>query len=130
MCNTILVIGDVNTGHLPYVCETENTDAWNNPNGAIRLQEILNAIVEAGYTGIRIEVLGKAPSGKYFWTVHRNLESPEGRLAEGLQEFAKCGNKLFSVNEALSILERVYREQGLQMPQKAYSQPTSGIANT
>ena len=118
MSNTILVIGDANAGHLPYVIEPEDADAWQNPDGETRMGEILIAIVKAGYSGIKIEVLDKRPGDKFLWTLHYNIETPEGRMAQGLYAFAKAGNKLIPVDEALSILERVYREQGLPLPTK------------
>jgi hypothetical protein len=111
-----LVVGDANAGHLPYVIESEDADAWQNPDGEARMCEILFAIFEAGYSGIRIGVLGKTSADKLLWSLHYNIESPEGRLAVGLYLLAKAGKKLFPVEEALSILERVYREQGLPLP--------------
>jgi hypothetical protein len=120
--NTILVIGDANAGHLPYVIEPEDADAWLNPDGETRMGEILIAIFKAGYAGIKIEVLGKTSAGKLLWTLHYNEETPEGRMAAGLYLLAKAGNKLFPVDEAMSILERVYREQGLPLPEKTKPQ--------
>jgi hypothetical protein len=118
MSNSILVVSDATTGHLPYILEPENADAWQNPDGETRMGEILIAIVKAGYSGIRIEVLGKTSAGKLLWNLHYNAESPEGRMAAGLYALAKAGNKLFPVDEAMSILERVYREQGRPLPTK------------
>jgi hypothetical protein len=113
---TVYVIGDANAGYLPYVTEPEDADAWQNPEGETRMGEILVAIVKAGYSGIRITVHGETSLGPLLWTLHFNSESPEGRMAAGLYVFAKAGNKLFSADEALSILARVYREQGLPLP--------------
>ena len=118
MSNSILVVSDATTGHLPYILEPENADAWQNPDGETRMGEILIAIVKAGYSGIRIEVLCKTSAGKLLWNLHYNAESPEGRMAAGLYALAKAGNKLFPVDEAMSILERVYREQGRPLPTK------------
>lgn len=116
MSDTIFSIGDPNAGHLPRILEPEDSDAWQNPEGETRMAEILNAIVKAGYPGIRIEVHGKTPSGKLFWTLHYNNGTPEGRLAKGLYALARSGNKPLPVEEAMSVLERVYREQGLPLP--------------
>ena len=116
MSNSILVVSDATTGHLPYILEPENADAWQNPDGETRMGEILIAIVKAGYSGIRIEVLGKTSAGKLIWNLFYNDETPEGRMAAGLYALAKAGSKLLPVDEALSILERVYREQGRPLP--------------
>ncbi len=118
MANIILAFGDASAGHLPYVIEPEDADAWQNPEGETRMGEIFMAIFKAGYSGLRIEVLGKMSTGKLLWNFFYNTETPEGRMAEGLYAFAKAGNKLCPVDEALSILERVYREQGLPLPEK------------
>jgi hypothetical protein len=118
MSNTILVMGDARAGHLPYAIEPEDADAWHNPAGETRMGEILVAIVKAGFPGIKIKVLGKTSAGRLLWNLFYNVETPEGRLAQALYAFAKAGNKLFPVDEALSILERVYREQGLPLPTK------------
>jgi len=130
MSNTILVIGDFNAGHLPYVIEPEDADAWQNPDGETRMGEILIAIEKACYSGIRIEVLGKTSAGKLLWTLHYNTESPEGRMAAGLYSLAKAGSKLLPVEEAMSILERVYREQGLPPPQKTEGRRANAGPNT
>ena len=119
MSETIIVIGDASAGHLPYMIEPEDADAWLNPDGETRMGEILVAIFKAGYSGIRIEVLGKTSAGKLIWNLFYNDETPEGRMAAGLYALAKAGSKLLPVDEALSILERVYREQGRPLPTKS-----------
>jgi hypothetical protein len=125
--NSILVIGDANAGYLPYVIEPEDADAWLNPDGETRMVEVLVAIANAGYTGIRFDVYGKTSDDRLLWTLHYNTASPEGRMAVGLYSFAKAGSKLLPVDEMLSILERIYREQELPLPKKQNpSAPTPG----
>jgi hypothetical protein len=118
MFNASHAIGDTSAVHLPSLLDPEDSDAWHNPDGETRLGEILTAIVKAGYSGIGIDVHGKTSDDSLLWTLHFNIETPEGRLAYGLYTLVKAGNKLFPVHAALATLERVYREQNLSVPQK------------
>jgi hypothetical protein len=118
MANIVLVIANASAGHLPYVIEPKDADAWQHPEGETRMGEIFIATGKAGYRGIKVDVLGKMSTGKLLWNIFYNTETPEGRMAQGLYALAKASSKLLPVDEALSILERVYREQGLPLPEK------------
>lgn len=123
MSNSVFVIGDPNAGHLPYMIEPEDADAWQNQDGETRMGEILVAILKAGFSGIKIDVLGKTSTDKFLWTLHYNDETPEERMAVDLYALTKAGSKLLPVDEALSILARAYREQGLPLPEKQSEPP-------
>lgn len=116
-------IGDSRTGRLPYIFQPENCDTWQNPVGAIRWAEIVNAIIDAGYSGVQIEILGKTPTGLLVWNLHCRRDTPEGRMAEGLGVLAKAGSALVPTSLAISILEDDYRQQGLTVPQKSGKRP-------
>ena len=116
--DSILVVGGPKSDDLPHLIKFEDQDAWANSEAAIRMTEVLAAIAKAGYSGIRVKVLGTSPSGKAFWNLQFNRETPEGRFAEWLLLIAKKGASLLPIDEFMSILERVYREQGLPLPKK------------
>jgi hypothetical protein len=121
MGNAVLMEIDPTTG-LPSALELEDADTWNNPIGEDQLVTAIQAIIEAGYEGVKIRVVGRTSKGKFIWKMSYREDTPEGRLAKGLPMLAKYGCKKIDPDQCLQTLERVYLEQGLKPPKKRESQ--------
>lgn len=117
MSNCVLMFFDQNT-LMPSVVVPEDVDAWKDPGAAERLVETISTIIDAGYRGVKLESFGKTNTGKLIWRPRCDENSPEGRMAMALFEFAKAGVPMPASDACLTILQRIYREQGLKMPCK------------
>jgi hypothetical protein len=111
-----VVVTGVDLNGLPYVSVPENIDKWPSEAATEEAIKSVIEIVERGYGGVKIEchLLSNDRSLSNF---HTNIETPEGRLVQVLMAFASKG-KSIPKTEAVSILERIYREQGLPLPTK------------
>lgn len=111
-----VVVTGVDLNGLPYVSVPVDIDKWPSEAATVEAIKSVIEIVERGYSGVKIEchLLSNSRSLSNF---HTNIESPEGRLAQVLMAFASKGTSI-PTTEALSILERVYGEQGLPLPTK------------
>ncbi len=116
MTDTILMFNDPDNGFLPTVHEVADIEGWGNPVGETRMAETLTAVINAGYTGVKIIDHGKTIAGKRLLTLKYNDDTPEGRLAASLPELVKTGSPLLPAEQLVEILERVYRDQGLPLP--------------
>jgi hypothetical protein len=116
MSNTVLVFSDPDNGIFPIAREVVDTDACGNPSGWSRMAETLTAVINAGYAGVKIIDHGKTIAGKRLLSLKYNDNTPEGCLAASLPELVEAGSPLLPAEQILKILERVYRDQGLQFP--------------
>jgi hypothetical protein len=103
---------------IPQVVHPNNTDPWVDFEATLLLRDTIRSIFDLAYIGVDIEFIRfpGARSDLYFATTC-DLATPEGRLVERLMALGREG-KTIRCSDALSILEREYRELGLPLPKK------------
>ena len=75
------------------------------------LLEIMVAIIAAGYEGVAVDEQ-KLSSGKYFYGLNCNLDSPEGEYFYELLRRDELGEQLPSCCQALDDIKGKYVAQG------------------
>jgi hypothetical protein len=111
--------GNVATGGMPFTMranELENLDAWPSEQATLAALTDIRTIIDHGFEGIKSDAY-QAGDGRNVGTLCFNEETPEGRLCGVLLAFASKGVSL-PPGDALAILQRIYREQGLPLPTK------------
>lgn len=93
-------------------------DDWENVAGRKLIFAIAQAIVDAGYKGVWIEILGQIDDGELAWTIYQDPRTPEGRMVRCLMNLAAVGKDLCPPYQALAMLDQAYRDQGLQLPKR------------
>lgn len=99
---------------LSFFGEPENVDHWPSLEASEQYVDNLVAIVERGYLGVQVRSAERSGGGILF-SLALDVATPEGRLVQFLSRIASKGLQP-STSEIMSILERVYREQGLPLP--------------
>jgi len=94
--------------------QLNNMDAWPSQAVAEKTVDTIVAIIEAGYSGLKID-LCKLSDGRTLVTFHVNDDSPEGGMCVALLGFASRGIG-FDTDEILAILQQTYREHGFSLP--------------
>lgn len=112
----LINIGTANP--FPHVVEPEMADSWPNQDSINQFCKLVNAIINRGFKGMRPPRCEQPPSGYIYINYEYDKTSPEGRMFESLIFFCRAGKKLFSEKKAVEILERIYREQGRELPTK------------
>jgi hypothetical protein len=115
--SVFIMPGNVATGGMPYTVDSAdlmNVDAWPSEQATLAAFTAIGEIVSLGFEGIRSDVY-QASGGRYVGSLCWNDDTPEGRLCAVLLIFASKGKSL-PPGEALDILKRIYREQGLPLP--------------
>jgi hypothetical protein len=93
-----------------------NLDAWPSEQATLAALTAIREIIDLGFEGIRSDAY-QASGGRMVGNFCFNEGTPEGRLCPLLLAFASKGVSL-PPGDALSILKRLYREQGLPLPTK------------
>lgn len=117
--SVFLMPGNIATGWQPYVARTEdltNFDTWPSEQVTLSALTAIREIIDLGFEGIRSDSF-RAGEGRFVGDICTNIETPEGRLCETLLAFASKGVAL-PPGDAVAILKRIYREQGLPLPTK------------
>jgi hypothetical protein len=118
--------GDKYSGGLPYVTTPADIDHWPSAAASALTLDTIIEIINRGYEGVSIQY-SSLSGDRTLISVPTDPNTPEGRLTQELLMFAQAG-KSQPVATSLSILERIYREQGLQLPQKQKADaPTSAL---
>ncbi len=113
--HTVLMMpGNELTGGLPYLATPEDMDQWPSAKATEQAVETIAKIIKLGFEGVKLEnpELLDGRAAVMFLT---NENTPEGLMTLTLLMFARSGVFL-PVEESISILERIYREQGLTLP--------------
>jgi hypothetical protein len=102
-------------GALPFSVEAEDADAWGHPNSQLRLYEIVEALVESRFSGVRMPVV--LPVGGAFLTFWRHSpDTAEGQYFVEVLKVARAGLPLPEVSEVIEAVRLLYRESGLTSP--------------
>ncbi len=111
-----VVLANVATGGLPTVDNPEDIDKW--PSAAVTEQAFASIIeiIHRGYQGVRIDY-GRLSGGRTIINYLTKEATPEGVIVGAVMDFARAGSALPKA-EVISVLERIYREQGLTLPTK------------
>lgn len=112
--SVLVMPGDELTGGLPYITEPDDMDEWPSPAAAKQALEAIHTISNQRFSGVQVTQYD-LDKDRFLCSLLIDYESPEGKLAFWLITFAKTGRSL-PVDECLSILRRIYREQGLVVP--------------
>lgn len=110
--------GNVATGGMPFTMradELENLDAWPSEQATLAALTDIRSIIDHGFKGVESDAY-RTGDGRSVGTLCFNEETPEGRLCGLLLAFASKGISL-PPGDALAILQRIYREQNLPLPQ-------------
>ena len=114
MSITMSMPGTKESGGLPYILEPENADNWPSTSVTEQAIESIVQIIKRGYKGIKAETYPMS-GGRLVANFIPIGDTPEGRMTLTLLMFAREG-KTLPTDEVISILERIYREQGLDLP--------------
>ena len=93
----------------PFMVDMDAIDRQSETSEVKQLDEIGSAILNAGYTGIRM-LEAELSNGRFFHVWQADCDTPEGRLFEFLVACPAIAIKL-PVSEVMKIIARVYREQ-------------------
>lgn len=116
----MLMPGNEASNGAPVITKPENLDTWPSEKITQQATEAVCEIINRGYQGIKVEHYPLA-DGRSVNNFLINEQTPEGRLVSDVMAFARQGRALPTA-EVISILERIYREQGLAIPQKTKGQ--------
>jgi hypothetical protein len=109
-----LIIGDQSIGGLPYIIEPENSDKWVNQEAFTEIWETIVAVIRLGYLGVDADSQ-KLGDGRYYYRLHTDLGTPEGRVMRHLYGLARQG-VYFPTHEVISVVGEIYCKQGLTAP--------------
>ena len=102
------------TGYFPYIAKPDDIDEWPSPAAAKQALEAIHTISNQRFSGVQVTQYD-LDKDRFLCSLQIDYESPEGKLAFWLITFAKTGRSL-PADECLSILRRIYRENGLALP--------------
>jgi hypothetical protein len=102
------------TGCLSYLGAPEDMDQWPSAKATELAAETIAKMIKLGFEGVKLESYQLA-DGRVVINFLTKRDTPEGRMTEGLRMLARSGVSL-PVEKSISILERIYREQGLPFP--------------
>ena len=110
----LLIVDPNKLDGMPFWLETERLDQW--PSSIVTSQMIENiiSIFSLGFVGAKVQA-PKLEDGREFLYCSFDLTTPEGKISKNIMRFAKEGVSV-SLEEVIAILERLYREQGLELP--------------
>jgi len=115
--DTVLVMPGIDaTNGMPHISKPFNLDDWPSEEATRTAINTIAEIIQRGFAGVQGNVCSM-PDGRQVCRFACDVETPEGRMAQGLMAFASVG-KSQPVATSLAILERIYREQNLPLPQK------------
>ena len=111
----IVMPGNADTGGMPYIAEPENIDLWPSAQATRRAHETLIELFSRGYEGVKLQV-AKLSDGHTLIDYQLDAETAAGRFAQIVMMLAKSG-RAQPPDEAIAVLNRIYRERGLAIPQ-------------
>jgi hypothetical protein len=75
------------------------------------LQEIVIAVINAGYRGVVVDEKQLA-NGRFLSCISTNCSTPEGQILQEITKAVEQGHSAPSVNQALAIITKRYAQVG------------------
>ena len=75
------------------------------------LQEIVVAVINAGYRGVVVDEKRLA-NGRFFSCISTNFSTPEGQILQEITKAVEQGHSAPSVNQALETIAKRYAQLG------------------
>ena len=75
------------------------------------LQEIVKAVINAGYRGVVVDEKQMA-NGRFFSCISTNFSTPEGQILQEITKAVEQGHSAPPVNQALETIAKRYAQLG------------------
>ena len=103
-------------GCLPVSIEAEDADKWSNPDGEEQLYLIAEALVKAGFPGIRTPVF-EVVNGTPMSVWPHSGDTIEGQYFAELFERVRTGVPLPEASKAVAAVNTRYALHGVNLPE-------------